>query len=309
LYVAQNRKRAAVIATLAIGFASMQDAVVKGVSADIPAYETIIFRTVASFPLLFGWLLWSSSLRAMLPERIGLLMLRSLILCSAYFAFVLSIAALPIATSVSIYFTMPFFVAALAGWALGENVRGYRWVAISAGFIGVLVMVRPGVAAFEPAALLALYSAFGYAVGQMMGRYLSQRIEPVIIANWQNLTYFSVAVLVGLAAPFFAGFSADDKVLSFLLRPWAWPNQQQFLLLLMMGCLSTFAAVAFIHAYRMADANFVAPFEYTALLWAVMNGLIFFGDFPDQLTWIGAAIVVGAGLWMVWMDYHTSQST
>lgn len=298
----QSRQKAALLAVLAVGFASMQDAVVKGVSHELPAYETVIFRTVASFPLLFGWLLWKSSISNLFPKMLPLLLLRSLILCSAYFAFILSIAVLPIANAVAIYFTMPFFVAALAGWALGESVRLYRWVAIIAGFIGVLVMVRPGVDAFEPAALLALYSAFGYAAGQLLGRYVSQRLEPVVMVNWQNFTYFSVAVLIGLLAPFFSDLAPTGKAFAFLLRPWAWPDGQQFFLLMVMGVLSTFGAIAFTNAYRLAEANFVAPFEYTALLWAVMNGVLFFGDFPDRYTWAGAVIVIGAGLWMIWND-------
>ncbi len=296
----QERVKAALYAVFAVGLASMQDAVVKGVSADLPAYETIIFRTVSSLPLLLGWLWWSGSFSNLFPGKLlPLLLARSLILCSAYFAFVLSIAALPIATSVSIYFTMPFIVAALAGWSLGERVPGYRWFAICIGFAGVLLMVRPGSEAFQPAAFLALFSAFGYAIGQMMGRHLSMRIAPVVIINWQNITYFAVAVVVGLVAPLFSGMAIEDKSLAFLLRAWTWPDQQQLLLLIIVGVLSTFAATSFLLAYRHAEANFVAPFEYTALLWAVMNGMIFFGDFPDGYTWAGAAIVVCAGIWML----------
>jgi drug/metabolite transporter (DMT)-like permease len=305
----QSRRNAALLAVFAVGVASMQDAVVKGVSADLPASETIIFRTMSSLPLLMAWLVWSGRLSQMFMAGWPSLLLRSAIMCSAYFAFVLSIAALPIATSVSIYFTMPFFVAALAGWGLGEQVRYYRWIAISVGFAGVLVMVRPGFGEGLPAMVLAFYSAFGYAVSQMMGRHLSQRIAPAVMANWQNLTYFAAACVVTLAVSLIGPVATSDKSLEFLLRPWAWPNGEQLVLLLAMGVLSTIASVGFTYAYRSAEANFVAPFEYTALLWAVMNGLLFFGDFPDVVTWVGVSIVILAGLWMLWMDQRTAKAT
>ncbi len=304
----QSRSKAAVYVLLAVGFASMQDAVVKGVSGDLPAYETVIFRTSFAMPLLLGWLVWNNSLGNMFRTHVMLLVGRSLVLCSAYFAFVLSIAALPIATSVSIYFTMPFFVAALSGWSLGEKVPLYRWIAIITGFAGVLIMVRPGSEAFSIAALLALYSAFGYAAGQMMGRHLSSRVGTEVIANWQNITYLGVGIIVGLAAPLFAGLQIEDRSMAFLLRPWTWPDSQQLALLLVMGLLSVFGSVSFIQAYRHAAANFVAPFEYSGLLWAVLNGIVFFGDFPDAYTCIGAAIVITAGFWMLRHDYAATQS-
>ena len=126
------------------------------------------------------------------------------------------------------------------------------------------------------------------------------RVEPVVIANWQNLTYFTVALCIGLAAPAFAGLDISDKSLQFLLRPWVWPDVHRLVLLVIMGVLSTLASAGFIFAYRSAEANFVAPFEYTALLWAVVNGIVFFGDFPDSSTGTGAVIVIGAGIWMLW---------
>ncbi|MFT3672571.1 DMT family transporter [Aestuariivirga sp.] len=301
--VLQSRARAALFVVGSVGLASMQDAIMKGVSGSLPAYEAVIFRTISSLPLLFTWLLITSSPANLFPPRLlPMLVLRSFILCTAYFGFVLSIATLPLATSVSIYFTMPFFVAALAGWALGERVPRYRWIAIIIGFGGVMLMVRPGSEAFQPAALYALWSAVGYAIGQMIGRHLSLRVEPVVIANWQNLTYFSVALLIGLIGPHFASASITDKSLLFLLRPWVWPDTHQLILLILMGMLSALASAGFIFAYRTAEANFVAPFEYTALLWAICNGIVFFGDFPDSSTWSGAVIVIGAGIWMLWKD-------
>ncbi len=299
----QDRQRAILFVVAAVGLATCQDAVVKGVSGSLPVHEAVIFRSLAAMPMVLAWLLWKGAVFGVFPPRLlALVLLRSFILGTAYFAFVLSIATLPLATSVSIYFTMPFFVAALAGWSLGERVPPHRWIAMVVGFAGVLLMVRPGSETFEPAALLALYSALAYALGQLLGRHLSQRIEPAVIVTWQNLTYLAMAVLIGLVTPLFANYQGQDPTLSFLLRPWVWPSLQELLLLILIGIVSTFAASAFIMAYRHAEANFVAPFEYTALLWAVVLGLVFFGDFPDLYTWLGAAVVVGAGIWMVLRD-------
>ena len=305
---ADNRARAATFALVAIGLASTQDAIVKGMSGTYPVYETMLIRGLTSLPILGIWLAHTHGLQALITPLWRRVVLRALILCSAYFAFILAIAAMPIANMIAIYFTMPFFVAGLAGPFLGERVPLYRWIAISAGFVGVIVMVRPGVQAFEPASLLALYSAFGYAVGQMMGRDLAQRVAPLVIANWQNAIYFIFAAAIGVIvrATGFAGES--HKSLAFLTRPFVWPTLQDFLLLSAVGALAAFAMMSFISAYRLAESNFVAPFEYSGMAWAVMFGLLFFNDFPDLWTWGGMAIVAGAGLFMLAMDRFRFQT-
>ena len=297
-----NKARAAVLVLLAIGLASTQDAIVKAMSGTYPVYETMLIRGLTSLPILGVWLAHTHGLRHSVTPLWPRILLRALILCSAYLAFILSIAAMPIANMVAIYFTMPFFVAGLAGPFLGERVPYYRWIAIIAGFAGVIVMVRPGVQAFEPASLLALYSAFGYAVGQMMGRDLAQRVEPLVIANWQNAVYFVFAAVVGLIAQA-SGFAGEShKSLAFLTRPFVWPTLPDFLLLSAVGVLAAFAMMSFISAYKLAESNFVAPFEYSGMVWAVLFGLLFFNDFPDLWTWSGMAIVAGAGLFMLVMD-------
>ena len=299
---ADNKARAALLILAAIGLASTQDAIVKAMSSTYPVYETMIIRGLTSMPILAFWLAHTGGLKSLATPFWPSMLLRALILCSAYMAFILAIASMPIANMVAIYFTMPFFVAGLAGPFLGERVPIYRWIAITTGFIGVLVMVRPGIAAFEPASLLALYSAFGYAVGQMMGRHLAQRVAPLVIANWQNAVYFGFAVIVGLVAQA-TGFSGEgNKSLAFLTRPFIWPTFQDFLLLSAVGALAAFAMMSFISAYKLAESNFVASFEYSGMVWAVGFGILFFNDFPDVWTWSGMAIVAGAGLFMLAMD-------
>jgi len=305
---ADNKSRAATLALLAIGLASTQDAIIKAMSGTYPVYETMLIRGLTSLPILGVWLAYTRGLQALITPLWPRLLLRALILCSAYLAFILAIAAMPIANMIAIYFTMPFFVAGLAGPFLGERVPLYRWIAIIAGFVGVIVMVRPGLQAFEPASLLALYSAFGYAVGQMMGRNLAQRVEPLVIANWQNAVYFIFAALVGLVAQAIGFAGESHKSLAFLTRPFVWPTLQDFLLLSAVGALAAFAMMSFISAYKLAESNFVAPFEYSGMVWAVLFGLLFFNDFPDLWTWGGMAIVAGAGLFMLAMDRFRFQT-
>jgi drug/metabolite transporter (DMT)-like permease len=297
-----NRAKAAVLILLAIFFASTQDAIVKFMSANYPAYESVIFRGLTSLPILAIWHLRNHHWRTFLTPHWRQVLLRAVILCTAYLAFILAIAAMPIANMVAIYFTMPFFVAGLAGPLLGEKVPLYRWIAIIGGFVGVLIMVRPGIQAFEPASLLALYSAFGYAVGQMMGRKQAQVVPPLVIANIQNAVYLGVALLIG-AIVYFTGFSGEaNKSLAFLTRPFVMPSRDDFFLLVSMGVLAAFTIVCFINAYRLAEANFVAPFEYSGMIWAVLYGFLLFADFPDMWTWSGMTVVAGAGLYMLAKD-------
>ena len=290
-----NRALALACVLVGVGLASAQDAVVKYMSSGYPAYETLLFRCVGSLPVI-AFLLWREgrgwSIATPLWRRVCL---RGLILSAAYLCFVLAIAAIPIANAVAIYFTMPFFVAGLAGPLLHERVRFHRWLAIIAGFIGVLIMVRPGAGVFEPASLLALGSAMGYAVGQMLGRPLSQKVSPIVIATWQNFIYAGMALAIGIIFNSFDFGHFTHPSLVFLSRPPMWPTAFH-------GILAGTAMILFINAYRLAETNFVAPFEYSAMIWAVIYGIVLFGDFPDFWTWIGAGIVVVAGIVMILRD-------
>jgi drug/metabolite transporter (DMT)-like permease len=302
-----NRALATLCVLTAIALASTQDAVVKYISSGYPAYEALLFRCIGSLPVL-AVMLWRAGNWSLATPLWPRVLLRSLILAVAYLSFVLAIAAMPIANAVAIYFTMPFFVAGLAGPLLGERVRFHRWMAIIAGFIGVLIMVRPGMGVFEPAAFLALTSAMGYAIGQMLGRPLSQKVAPIVIATWQNFVYAGMAIAMAVLfnTVDFGGFSHPSMI--FMSRSWVWPGAFDAALLLGHGVLAGCAMILFIHAYRLAETNFVAPFEYSAMIWAVGYGLLLFGDFPDAFTWIGGAVVIVAGILMILRDRQLDRS-
>ena len=285
-----------------VGLASTQDAIVKSMSGGYPAYEALSLRCIGSLPVLFAILLSQGSFGQLRTPLGGRIFVRGLILGFAYLCFVMAIAAMPIANAVAIYFTMPFFVAGLAGPMLGERVRIHRWLAIIAGFIGVLIMVRPGVSAFEPAAIFTLLSALGYAVGQMLGRPISQQVPAIVISVWQNAIYLGIGLVMAVIFNVFDFGHFTHPSLVFLSRPFVVPELADGAIMLGSGILAAFGMLLFVNAYKHAETNFVAPFEYSSMVWAVMFGLLVFNDFPDAYTWIGAAVVIAAGLLMIWRD-------
>ncbi|MDE2385266.1 MAG: DMT family transporter [Alphaproteobacteria bacterium] len=304
-----NKPRAIGYLLAAIAFATSQDAIVKAMSGGYPTWEAVAFRGAAAIP---PFLIWGAVARLnlfVLPAAWKLILLRSVILFSAYMAFALSIATLPLANAVAIYFTMPFFVGGLAGWALGEYVPRYRWLAIALGFGGVLISVRPGSESFTPAALLSLYSALGYALGQLLSRKVAQTADPLVIANMQSVLYFAGSLVIGLVV---TGLKLDASAMpSFaaLTKPFLWPSTKDLAVMGLMGLFSCLSSVFFVRAYQAAPANFVAPLEYSAMVFAVTYGIVWFGDYPDFYTLLGAGVVIAAGLFMVAMERHAFRSS
>ena len=286
----------------AVAMSSSFDALTKWLSGSYPIHEVMAVRCTISLPILLALVTYEAGIGGLAPLRLPFICLRGLVLASGNLGFYLAIATIPLADAVSIYFTMPFFVAAIAAPMLGEQVRPYRWFAIIAGFIGVIIMSRPGRGVFEPAALFALWAAFAYAVGQTMARPLAGIASTTVVAFYQNLVYLLVALL--LSAIFGTGAFADahHPSLRFLTMGWVTPRPFDLALLIAFGLISVAVMVLFTHAYKVAEVNFVAPFEYTALFWAVVWGSLLFGDFPDIWGWFGAAVVIGAGLFMVHRD-------
>ena len=154
----------------------------------------------------------------------------------------------------------------------------------------------------RPAALLALLSATCYGLGQLLSRALSRHVPPVVSSFYQNFIYLGVSLAL---AAYFNVVPPDigaDKSFAFLSRPWLMPSSSDLPLLLGIAVLGSLAMPLFSTAYKYGEASFVAPFEYSAMFWAVLYGVLLFSDLPGLATWIGSAIVVGAGLLMLAMD-------
>ena len=197
---------------------------------------------------------------------------------------VMALRYLQLDQTVSIMFATPFLVAAMAGPLLGEWIGPRRWIAISVGFLGVIVVMRPGAGGIHPAAILSVIGTVMYAM-----YIISTRILARTDSTETTLFYSNVVGLVAttIALPFV----------------WVMPTDP-FVMLMMVACggfgaLGHFLLIA---AHRLAPAAILSPFIYTQLMWMILLGYLFFGDVPSRWTLGGAAIVIASGLYLLYRE-------
>src|SRR6516225_7156230 len=217
-------------------------------------------------------------------KRPLLQLVRSMLLLASTLCNFAALRYLQLDEAIALIFSTPFFVAALSGPIFGEWVRWRRWIAIGVGFLGVLVVVRPGVGTFHPAALLSLACALLYAIYSIMTRILARTDS-----NATTLFYSNIVGAVALipALPFVWTTPTDPLIIT---------------LMVMIGAVGGFGHYLLIAAHRLAPAAVLSPFIYTEIVWVSILGLLVFRDLPSRWTLAGAAIVIGSGLYLFYRE-------
>lgn len=211
-----------------------------------------------------------------LPHQIG----RGVCVVAAGLIFVASLSHLPLATATATFFVAPLFVTALSIPMLGEQVGIRRWAAVAVGFAGVLVIVRPGGSGFEPSALLPMGSAVIWAIGMITTRKMGLADPPLT-----TVIYTSLVGMIGAAVP------------AMLL--WRPISLTDGLLMASCGALSLLAHYLQVRAFGLGPASLLAPFSYISIVVSTAIGVVWFGTFPDGWTWVGTAIVIASGLYVL----------
>jgi drug/metabolite transporter (DMT)-like permease len=208
-------------------------------------------------------------------------LVRSVLLLGSTLGNFAALRYLQLDEAIALVFSTPFFVAALSGPMLGEWVRWRRWTAIAVGFVGVLVVVRPGQGAFQPAALLSLSAALCYALYSITTRSLA-RTDP----NDTTLFYSNIVGALALlpVVPFVWATPADPLVIALMVAT---------------GAIGSFGHYLLIAAHRLAPAAVLSPFIYTEIVLVTVSGFLVFGDVPNRFTLAGAGIVVASGLYLL----------
>lgn len=285
----------------AIAIFAVQDLIIKHLSATYPLSQAMVIRSLVAMPLILALVRAAGPLRRLLAPGWGWLVLRGLVLFLCYASYYVGMAALPFATTVALYFSAPLMIVALSVMVLGDRVSPAHWAAVAVGFGGVLLMLRPGSALFDWAAVLPVWSGLCYAVSMVLARVQGARHAAAVQAFHGNVVFLLCALaLAGLVEP--GGGMSAHPGLAFLTRAWVMPTAQDLALLALCGGIAALGLTLLNEAYRIAPGAMVAPFEYSALLWGVIYGWAFWGDWPDLTGWAGICIIVGAGLFLLLRD-------
>jgi len=266
-----------VIATVVF---ALQDAVTKQLTGLLPVAQIVFVRFTAFTVLALVVVKMRMSIRQALRSKVpGKQIVRCLMMCAEVSIFTFALRYIGVAEIHAIFSCFPLFIVALSVPVLGETVGWRRWSAVGIGFIGTLIILRPGSGVFEPAALLAIVCALVYAMYNLMTRLVSRHDK-----FETSLLYFG---LVGMAASAVPAASV-----------WQTPTGDASWLLLAVCLCSMTSHLLLIKALELAEANVLQPFNYLILVWAMLMGWGFYGEVLDAYAIAGAALVVASGLYV-----------
>jgi drug/metabolite transporter (DMT)-like permease len=263
---------------------SIMDATVKWLETDgYGVAQVMFFRGLFGLPFTALVIARGGGLKLLRTRRPLGHVTRSLIGTTTVACFFYAYAHMALADAVAIGFAAPLFSILLALVVLSERVGRHRLSAVILGFGGVSIMLRPGLGVFEPAALVALAGTASYACATVVIRQLS-RTEPA-----STIVFYYMLTTVAVSA-------------AFLPFDWHAPDLAGWVLLACVGLAGSFAQISFTQALAIGPVARVAPFDYMALLWAILFGYVLWGDLPDWWTLLGAGIVVAAGLYILYRE-------
>ncbi len=276
---------------------SIHDVIIKSISGNYPVHEIVFFRSIVALVPLFliaqikGWDLLKTS-------RPVAQAVRALVMFGSYLCFYLSLSALPIAETVSLFFSSPIFITILSVVLLKEKVSPGGWIAVFTGFLGVLVMLKPGAGMIDPAAILAVFSAMLYAVSSIMTRNLGRTESGFSLVFYVMLVYSIASAVLAFSLGRISVDSSSHPSLVFFLRAWHLPGITDLLPLLCIGILGCVGIFCLTQAYRLEQPSKIAPFEYGAVPLGALWGYLFFKDILDLQSIVGIILIVGAGLYI-----------
>ena len=257
---------------------SIMHGLVRFVSEVLPPFQIAFFRNIFGLAFLLP-LLMRSRFAILRTKQIGLHALRGVINMAAMLMFFTALAISPIAKVTALGFTAPIFMAILAVLVLGERFRIYRWSAIFLGFVGMLIILRPGLVAIDTGALLVIGSAALWAVAMIIIKIQSRTESSLTIVAYMGifLGVFSIAPAVWVWQPF------GLQTLGFMV---------------LIGLFGSIAQMAISESLKETDSTALMPFDFLKLIWAAMIGVWFFSEIPDIYTWIGATVIFLSGLFI-----------
>lgn len=275
LFPAAARARGVVFYLIAIFLFALNDAMGKWLVASYTVGQLLALRAVGA-ALLLAPMVWRWKVDLTDRRHLGLQALRILLMAGDTYCFFYATRTMPLADVMTFYMAAPLIITALSALALGEDVEPIRWAAVALGFVGVLVALRPSAEIFATSSPLALLGAVMYGLGQTITRAL-RGVHWLHLIVWQ----FAGAGLIGAATLPFAFVT---------------PSPADLALLFLLGVVAMVCFVFMTKALALTPASVLAPFQYTAILWATALGWLIWRDTPTPPILLGNALIIASGL-------------
>lgn len=262
---------------------TLSSTMVKGLGAGFPVSQIVFFRCFLAFLPIFYVMYRGGGWQVLRTQRPGAHLFRVAVGGVALFVGFYALTLMPLADYFAFTYAAPLFATMLSIPILGEHVGIRRWSAVAVGFVGVLIMLQPGVKTFAYAEMIAIAAAFTYALAIIAVRNLARTEHSA-----STVFYFTLAglLLAGAILPF----------------EWRTPTLKEWGLLLGIGLTSGVGQLLMTDAYRLAPPAVVAPFDYTSMIWALILGYALFGDFPEPVVLVGATVVIASGVYIIYRE-------
>jgi drug/metabolite transporter (DMT)-like permease len=270
--------RGALWMLLACAFFAVMGATIRHLSRTLPTFELIFFRNAIAFLCMMPWVL-HVGFAALRTSNFKLYAGRSVIAFLSMALWFTALAAMPLAEAVALSFTAPMFGTVLAVLFLGEIVRLRRWSATIIGFLGAMVILRPGVADVTYAHVIVMASALTSAINSIVVKKLTRTENPNTIVTYMTMLTTPFALLLALPG-------------------WIWPSLDAWIWILVLGAAGTIGHLASTRAFKHIDASLVMTFDFARLPFSALVAWFAFAESPDRWTWIGGAIIAASSVYI-----------
>jgi len=262
---------------------SIMDAIIKWLTADYPVPQVVALRSWFGLPLLCVFALHDGGLKSLRTRRPLVHVGRYLLVLILSLSFFWALSQMKLVDAIAVTFASPIFITVLSVPLLKEPVGLHRWAAIGVGFLGVLIILRPGMGVFQWAALVVIGSVLAYALIMITTRAYKSTESTASLMLYPQLGMTLTGIVI---APMF----------------WVTPSLGDLGLFALAGIFGSVGVMCLTHAFRLAPAAVVSPFEYSALIWATLLGFLLWDELPDGYTLIGAGIVISSGLYIIYRE-------
>ncbi len=283
-------RRGMTFMVIAMALFAANDAGTKYAAATLPVSEVMVLRGAFATVFLIAVLVWRGELKDTPKMFDWQVSLRGFAEAVTGVLLISALALIPLGNVISIIQLVPFLMTIIAAMMLGESVGVRRWIAVAAGFVGVLLVVKPASSAFDTASLFALAATFTILLRDMLARSIGSRIPAFVVA----LASIIAGIAIGAVGSFF--------------QEWRMPDAATFLSLFLSGIFLVLAQFFIVLAYRGTELSAVAPFRYSIVAFAVFYGFIVFREVPDTLSFVGMAIMIVAGVYMLHREAKRSRA-